>query len=506
MIVTLIMLTLFSVYMIFMNHKSKYIRWLFLIVIVFGVTIVLLQIYTAKYINYTDRFMSSSSKVVFSLDYWLWTRLQDLVISANLIIRLLNVASALFIYAILVFSILYTKEKPTRRTFVAMLLLAILPVEIILFYDPQISFQIFLRVSSGAGATNSNAVLNLVRGLQIINYYSINFYFLCSLVILTRKYFKAKLKIKRSQILFIIAQILPLSLIFLLIFIWIPIKDVDIYTYSIRLSFTPTDFTIPYSFFELLPIIAAGFLVIDFYLIARHQILSRMERQRTRTLKNRLREANENFQGLFHAFKNNFLAIKIMANRIDSDPGDQEQVKKLGQDIGGLCSEYISKINDLQARLKKVRIMLEEIDLIKLIGRLRQDIKDTCQCPIEVISPVDSVPILADELYLYEALRNFLVNSVEAVQGRKDGKIRIELGVESEWVLIRIVDNGVGMSPKTLREMFKPFYSTKNQKNNWGIGLSYSQLVINSHGGDISVKSEENKYTSFEIVLPRIWR
>ena len=506
MIVTLIMLALFSIYMIFANHKSKYIRWLFLIVIVFGVTIVFLQLYIAKYINYFDRFMNSSTKVVFSLDYWLWTRLQDVSVSANSIIRVINVASAVFIYAVLVFSILYTKEKPTKKTIVTMLLLGILPVEIILFYDPLISFQIFIGVSSGVGVSNSNVVLNLVRVLQIINYYSINFYFLCSLFILIRKYFKAKLKIKRSQILFIIAQILPLSLIFLLIFIWIPIKDVDIVTYSIRLSFTPTDFTIPYSFFELLPIMAAGFLVIDFYLIARHQILYRMERQRTRMLDNRLREANENFQGMFHAFKNNFLAIKIMANRINSNTADKEETRRLGQDIGELCNEYINKINTLQSRLKKVRVMMEEVDLIKLIGRLRQDIEDAYEKRIEVISREERIPILADDLYLYEALRNFLVNSVEAVQGREDGKIQIVLGVESEWVLIQIKDNGVGMSPRTLKEMFKPFYSTKNQKNNWGIGLPYSQLVINSHGGDISVKSVENAYTSFEIVLPRIWR
>lgn len=506
MIITLIMLALFSIYMIFMNHKSKYIRWLFLIVIIFGITIVFLQLYIAKYINYMDRFMSSSTKVVFSLDYWLWTRLQDVSVSANSIIRVINVSSAVFIYAVLIFSILYTKEKPTKKTLVAILLLAILPVEIILFYDPLISFQIFLGVLSGVGANNSNVVLYLVRGLQIVNYYAINFCFLCSMFVLIRKYFKAKLKIKRTQILFLIAQTLPLSLIFLLIFIWIPIKDVDIFTYSVRLSFTPTDFTIPYSFFELLPIMVAGFLVIDFYLIARRQILYRMERQRTRTLDNRLREANENFQGLFHAFKNNFLAIKIMANRINSDLADKKETKKLGHDIAELCNEYINKINTLQSRLKKVRVMMEEVDLIKLIERLRGDIEDTCDKHIEIIGREDSIPILADELYLYEALRNFLVNSVEAVLGREDGKIQIVLRVESEWVLIQINDNGIGMSTRTIKEMFKPFYSTKNQKNNWGIGLSYSQLVINSHGGDISVKSVENTYTSFEIVLPRIWR
>lgn len=504
MIVTLLMLTLFSIYMLFMNHKSKYIRWLFLIVIFFGVTIVFLQLYISKFVNYDQRFMSSSN-VVFSLDYWLWTHLQDVSVSANTITRIINISSAVFIYAVVVFSILYTREKTSKKTRIMIALLALLPLEIILFYDPLLSFQIFIKVS-GTTANNENAVLNLVRALQIINYYLINLYFVYSLVILVIKYFRSKLKIKRSQILFIIAQILPISLMFLLIFIWIPIKDVDIYTYSIRLTFTPTGFTIPYSFFELLPVMAAGFMIVNIYLIARHQILYRMERQRTRTLGNRLREANENFQGVFHAFKNNFLAIKIMADRINSDQTDKEEIKKLGQDIGELCDEYISKINILQSKLKKVRISMVEIDLVRVIERLRQDIRDTFETDIEVEKPLDSIAILADELYLYEALRNFLVNSVEAVQGKPGGKIRIVLRVESEWVVIQIHDNGVGISAKTLKEMFKPFFSTKNQKNNWGIGLSYSKLVINSHGGDISVRSEENTYTSFEIVLPRVWR
>ncbi len=505
MIITLIMLTVFSLYMLLVNHKSKYIRWLFLIVLMLGVTIVFLQLYISKYINYNHRFMSSSSEVVFSLDYWLWTRLDTVRISANTLIRVINISSSVFIYAVIVFSILYATEKRTRGVMIALALLAILPVEIILFYDPLISFQIFIGMGT-EGTGNSVTVLHIIRVLQVGNYYFINLYFLSSIVILARKYFRTKLKIKRNQVLFIIAQILPLSLIFLLIFIWIPVKDVDIYSYSIRLSFMPTDFSIPYSFFELLPIVTAGFLVLNIYLIGRHQILYRMERQRTRTLDNRLREANENFQGLFHAFKNNFLAIKIMANRINSEQADKEEVMKLGQDISELCSEYISKINILQSRLKKVRIRLAELDLVALADRLKRDIEETYQVRVEVAHTLDSLPIPADELYLYEALRNFLVNSAEAVQGREDGGISVSIWAESEWAVIQIRDNGVGMSPQTLRNMFKPFYSTKNQKNNWGVGLSYSRLVINSHGGDISVKSVENAYTSFEIVLPRIWR
>lgn len=86
--------------------------------------------------------------------------------------------------------------------------------------------------------------------------------------------------------------------------------------------------------------------------------------------------------------------------------------------------------------------------------------------------------------------------------GIKNGTITIDLNTEGEWGVILIKDTGPGISKEDLKHIFKPFFTTKNTKRNWGVGLSYAQTVITAHGGAINVKSGYGVGTEFEIIIP----
>jgi signal transduction histidine kinase len=64
------------------------------------------------------------------------------------------------------------------------------------------------------------------------------------------------------------------------------------------------------------------------------------------------------------------------------------------------------------------------------------------------------------------------------------------------------MDNGIGISKKEARNIFRPFYSYMQDKDCSGIGLSYCKNVIEGHNGTITVKSKLDSYADFQIILP----
>jgi two-component system NtrC family sensor kinase len=70
-------------------------------------------------------------------------------------------------------------------------------------------------------------------------------------------------------------------------------------------------------------------------------------------------------------------------------------------------------------------------------------------------------------------------------------------------VRIRVADNGVGIPPEIQRQIFEPFFSTKDRTGGVGLGLSVAYGIIRRHGGEITVRSAVDRGTTFTIDLPR---
>jgi len=89
-------------------------------------------------------------------------------------------------------------------------------------------------------------------------------------------------------------------------------------------------------------------------------------------------------------------------------------------------------------------------------------------------------------------------------KGKKKVKLKIHpLTVKGKsWVRIEIEDNGIGISPRYQNRLFDPFFTTKPVGQGTGLGLSVSYGIIKDHHGEISVKSEEKRFTRFIIDLP----
>ncbi len=119
-------------------------------------------------------------------------------------------------------------------------------------------------------------------------------------------------------------------------------------------------------------------------------------------------------------------------------------------------------------------------------------IKDYPESPVEIYCHADKIQ---------QALISLLMNSIEAMPN--GGKIILNLTYEKNNVVLRIIDEGTGISDKDLPNIFEPFYSTKEASAGTGLGLAVVYGIITNHKGTIEVEKTSNQGTTFKVVLPQ---
>ena len=107
-------------------------------------------------------------------------------------------------------------------------------------------------------------------------------------------------------------------------------------------------------------------------------------------------------------------------------------------------------------------------------------------------------PVEHDPNQINQVLLNLLLNAIQSMD--KPGVIRVSLKHDDGAVFITVADEGKGIPPETLPNIFRPFFTTKGHGT--GLGLSLARRIVDSHGGHIDVTSVVGKGTQFLVELP----
>jgi signal transduction histidine kinase len=108
--------------------------------------------------------------------------------------------------------------------------------------------------------------------------------------------------------------------------------------------------------------------------------------------------------------------------------------------------------------------------------------------------------IHADPAQMTQVLVNVVVNAIQAMSG--GGKLTIQTRASKKAVSLTIRDTGTGMDENIKKQVFLPFFTTKDIGEGTGLGLAVVHGIVSSHGGSIDVTSELGKGTTFEVILP----
>lgn len=220
----------------------------------------------------------------------------------------------------------------------------------------------------------------------------------------------------------------------------------------------------------------------------------------------KLRSLGEMASGVAHDF-NNALAI-ILGNTqlLLFSVKDKEQIQAL-KVIEKVAKDSAQTVRRLQEFTKsQVKQDLYRMDINAIVKDAveitRPKWKDEAQgrgAHIEMVTHLEEVPYGAGNVSeLREVITNMIFNAVEALP--EGGRIEIKTYHKEEKVFIEVSDSGIGMSEEVQKRVFEPFFTTKPFTNT-GLGLSMAYGIIKRFGGEIEVKSEPGKGSTFLISL-----
>lgn len=205
--------------------------------------------------------------------------------------------------------------------------------------------------------------------------------------------------------------------------------------------------------------------------------------------------------GIVHDVKNPLAAIQGMTDILRKDPNLSSESR---QDIGIIHDSAIKAtkiVSDLLKFARQAPPELKSQDLREAVyAALYLNRYMIRKANVKLIVDISAEPVKAtfDAAQVDQVLINLIQNAVQAMP--QGGYLKMVLQKQSAAAKIVLIDTGVGIPPESLKRIFDPFYTTK--ENGTGLGLSTSYGIIASHRGEIHVQSQVGRGTCFTILLP----
>lgn len=248
----------------------------------------------------------------------------------------------------------------------------------------------------------------------------------------------------------------------------------------------------------------------------RNVILENRLKQENEYNKKQQRKMQDFIENIAHQVKTPLAAIILNLEFMQELHMDERMGRLVDESAGSAfrIRDFIrTLLNISRFENKKVIIAADEV----IIGSIITDSINNCMnCMIhenqndifivQYDDKCESAVIYADEMWLVEAIANVIGNSADYIKDIPDGKVYITAGCDERKVVIKIEDNGKGLTVKDQDDIFDRFSTTRNSASDMhvGLGLNLSRLIIEAHYGIIKAgNSEEYGGAEFTIILPR---
>ncbi|WP_455755772.1 sensor histidine kinase [Sulfurimonas sp.] len=245
------------------------------------------------------------------------------------------------------------------------------------------------------------------------------------------------------------------------------------------------------------------------FTVLMNDITTIIEQERLLIQQSRLAAMGEMLNMLAHQWRQPIAVISMAVNNmlLDLELGmtDEEQLKVSANDISEQTTLLSKTIDDFKDYFKpdeeKATISLNNI-IDNTISILNPILKNNNITIVKEFSDTSNITTYSKELE--QVLINIINNSHEAFQNREQSKkiITIKLYESDVNIIIDIIDNAGGIPENIIYSIFKPYFSTKQEKNGKGIGLYMSDTIVKKHlNGNLIAKNIDNG-AKFTIELP----
>ena len=212
-------------------------------------------------------------------------------------------------------------------------------------------------------------------------------------------------------------------------------------------------------------------------------------------------------QQVAHEIKNPLtpmkLSIQYLQHAVKADPENAMErfdrvAKTLTEQIESLVgiATAFSNFAKMPKPINKPMIVNELVDSVYDLNVKNQDVDFTMSMPDELLTTV------ADKNQIRRVMNNVVSNAIQAIPDERRGKIGISLYEKENRAVIKISDNGKGISEEMQQKVFQPHFTTRS--SGMGLGLAMCKEIIDLAGGDIYFKTVIGKGTDFFIEFPRV--
>ncbi len=233
-----------------------------------------------------------------------------------------------------------------------------------------------------------------------------------------------------------------------------------------------------------------------------HDITERKQAEKDLIMVEKLSMSGKIARSIAHEIRNPLTNLHLALEQLQEEVTNEDAllfsdiISRNAKRIGQLITDMLnsSKPKELNLTRQSVNVVLKKAcDLVADRINLQE-----MELKLDLCKEIDA--IMLDEELLKTAFLNIIINSIEAMEPKK-GRLAVSTYVEQDKVIVKIEDNGEGMTPEIKSKLFDPFFTAKREGT--GLGLTSAQNIVQSHSGSIEVESEVGKGTIFKISFKR---
>ena len=205
--------------------------------------------------------------------------------------------------------------------------------------------------------------------------------------------------------------------------------------------------------------------------------------------------------GLAHEIRNPLAGIagviEIIGRDLPATSPARSVVKDVRQEIARINHIVTDLLHTARPHPPTVRKsdLNTTVEHAVMLGR-QQAITKSIEIALQKDSSLPEVEHDSDQIH--QVLLNLLLNALQAVD--TNGKISVSVKLQETMAVVEVADNGRGIAPDHLPNIFRPFYTTKGDGT--GLGLSLARRIVEDHQGRIDVLSAVGQGTTFAVILP----
>lgn len=388
----------------------------------------------------------------------------------------------------------YTASQPQYKKYQWTII--ILPALSLFIYYPDIFWNTF----------SVNSYMQKILILFMITWILI--YVIFSIGLLLQEYFCSTIRFFKKPFRNIIFFLSSVIFVYLCYAIQDPIQVYRMYSieYSSFFARSYLQFTSNIKVWYGGTILAIILLGIGFWNIQKYNKIQLNERKGELTFQRKIKDTHTVIPVFVHSIKNQILAEKViekqMARELTAFEPNIKSIRSLLEQLVNMNTSMMNHMEELYKNVKTSQIKLVPTSPCEILKIADERFKQ--KYPNEQINYLcnSKTLVLADSLWLGEAIGNLLTNAFEASLHKNPQIIKCTVTSEKLYLLIKIYDNGVGIDPQKKKKFFEPFYTSKNSNYNWGMGLAYVMQTVKEHLGMIKVESVPGKYTEFYVYIP----